>query len=672
MAEMSIIFYVISGIVVLGTLVGIAMLSKVKTAALGNKIGALSIFIAIMLTLWYNNILTVVPLIVVMVLSLVFSIWWSSRVKMIAMPQMVALLNGIGGAASAIVGAVLLWEKYAGRYAFLSAARSEGSMVVVTFGRTIFTDTTSAIAIAIGMITFFGSLVAVGKLSGKLGQKPTILPLHQLIAAILLAFSIIMVGIIGYGSFVANGIGYSTLYNSSLTELWIALSLISIFSAAFGIVFSIRIGGADMPIMISLLNSMTGVALAAAGMSVGDPMLIAVGGIVGAAGLILTQIMCKGMNRSLFEIIMGKTTVAPSVATASNASKIDEANLAHCISVLKPAKKVLIIPGYGVALSGAQNALKSLSDALEENGARVDFTIHPVAGRTAGHMNVLLADADIPYEKLLETRALDSTVDQYDVVIAVGANDIINPAAITEKDSAIYGLPILNIEKAKNIILCNLDTKPGYAGVENPLYHRDNATVLLGNALDTVSQLADTLNAGNRSHDTSAEAENAAKLLSEAKNVIIIPGYGMALANAQGLVRELSDKLEKNGANVNFAIHPVAGRMPGHMNVLLAEVDISYDKLREMNDINPEFANCDVCVVVGANDVINPAARDAVGTPIYGMPILSADESKHIVVCNYDTKPGYAGVDNPLYTSSNATFLLGDAAKTLKDLINRF
>jgi NAD(P) transhydrogenase subunit beta len=171
--------------------------------------------------------------------------------------------------------------------------------------------------------------------------------------------------------------------------------------------------------------------------------------------------------------------------------------------------------------------------------------------------------------------------------------------------------------------------------------------------------------------DALAEAEHAGEVLSKAKKVIVIPGYGMALAQAQGLVKELSDKLEKKGAAVDFAVHPVAGRMPGHMNVLLAEVDVSYDKLREMNDINPEFVDCDAVVIVGANDVVNPAARDAVGTPIYGMPILSADEAKHVIVCNYDTKPGYAGVDNPLYKSRNATLLLGDAAKTLKDLIGR-
>jgi len=261
--------------------------------------------------------------------------------------------------------------------------------------------------------------------------------------------------------------------------------------------------------------------------------------------------------------------------------------------------------------------------------------------------------------------------EQYDAVVVVGANDVVNPAARDADGTTIYGLPVIAVDKAKHVIMFNLDTKPGHAGVENPLYDRENVTLLLGDASDTIDKLNDVLGDGGKTRDASAEAEHAGKVLSNAGKVIMIPGYGMALAQAQGLVKELTDKLERNGATVDFAVHPVAGRMPGHMNVLLAEVDVSYNKLREMKDINPEFTDCDVVVIVGANDVVNPAARDAVGTPIYGMPILSADEAKHVIICNYDTKPGYAGVDNPLYESRNVTLLLGDAAKTVKDLIGR-
>ena len=650
-----IIYYIVCAVVIIGTLSGIAMMSKVKTAVTGNQIGAVSILIAVILTLWYNNILTFAPLLIVMIVSFILSAWWSTKIKMIAMPQTVALLNGLGGAASAIVGGIYLYHYHhtvAHLRILVSVPVSGNIPGAVQPG--IFPDITSGLAIAVGMMTLLGSIVAVGKLSGKLNQKPIILPGHQLITTILLILSVVMIGVIAW---------------SGIT-LWVALLLIFTISGLFGIIFAIRIGGADMPITISLLNSLTGVACAAAGMSVGDPLLIAVGGIVGAAGLLLTQIMCKGMNRSLFDILTGKTTVTASSSKQAGKAETSTKNNEY-ISILKNAKKVLIVPGYGMALAGAQGLLKELAALTEENGASVYFSIHPVAGRTAGHMNALLADADIPYEKLIEASDINKNPAQYDVVIAIGANDIINIAARNVKGTTLYGLPILDVDKAKHVIICNLDTKPGYAGVDNPLYKNDNVTLLLGNASDTLRDLISDLSDKDKEKSASEEAERAGKLLSEAKKIIIIPGYGMALAQAQGLVRDLSDKLEHKGAQIDFAIHPVAGRMPGHMNVLLAEVNVPYGKLREMNDINSEFKDCDVAIVVGANDVINPAARDAEGTPIYGMPILSADEAKHIIIFNYDTKPGYAGVDNPLYKNNKATLLLGDAAKTLKDIINK-
>ena len=653
MTSTDIFYYIACGVIIIGTLTGIAMMSKVKTAVAGNKLGAVSILAAVVLTLWYKDILTFIPLLVVVVISIFISILWSVKIKMIAMPQTVALLNGFGGAASAIVGGVFLYNTNV----LLALTGVYSSHLIPHHETSLFTNFTSALAIAVGTLTLTGSLIAVGKLSGKLSQKPVILPLHRLITVVFI-FNMVM------------GIIVTTWGNA---ELW-SILLLTLFSAFFGIVFAVRIGGADMPITISLLNSLTGIALAAAGMSVGDPMLIAVGGIVGSAGLLLTQIMCRGMNRSLIDILTGKTTVSKSgtldidklISSHTTAlSKSDHTKL------LKNAKKVIIIPGYGTALSGAQGVIKELSGVLEETGTHVDFTIHPVAGRTAGHMNVLLADADIPYEKLREFKDVNANISEYDAAIVIGANDIVNPAARSAEGTSIYGLPILAVDEVKNVIICNFDDKPGYAGVNNPLYKSDNVTLLLGDAKETVRGLIDELTDNDKTGDATEDVENAVRRLSEAENVIIIPGYGMALAQAQGLVKDLSDKLEQKGVHIDFAIHPVAGRMPGHMNVLLAEVNVPYNKLREMNDINPQFGNCDVAVIVGANDVVNPAARDAEGTPIYGMPILSADEAKHIVIFNYDTKPGYAGVDNPLYKSSKTTLLLGDAALTLKNIINK-
>jgi NAD/NADP transhydrogenase beta subunit len=273
---------------------------------------------------------------------------------------------------------------------------------------------------------------------------------------------------------------------------------------------------------------------------------------------------------------------------------------------------------------------------------------------------------------------MDQVNDEFaetDLVIVVGANDVINPAANTAEGTPIYGMPILKVHEAKHVIIFNYDTKPGYAGVDNPLYQpTDKVTLLLGDAATTVRDFMGHVEATASAGDSVEPADSEAKyaqIAREAKSVIVVPGYGMALAQAQGDVKALMDRLEAGGAEVKVAIHPVAGRMPGHMNVLLAEVDVPYDKLYEMDQVNDEFAETDLVIVVGANDVINPAANTAEGTPIYGMPILNVHSAKHVIIFNYDTKPGYAGVDNPLYEPSDkVTLLLGDAAKTVREFMN--
>ena len=255
----------------------------------------------------------------------------------------------------------------------------------------------------------------------------------------------------------------------------------------------------------------------------------------------------------------------------------------------------------------------------------------------------------------------------------MGANDVLNPAAREAEGTPIYGMPILNVDESKHIIFCNMSLNPGYAGVDNPLYNRsEGISLLLGDASETLEILISELRGKEKLEvPTDLAQTSAIRVLSKAKKVIIVPGYGMAIAQAQHLVKQLSDTLEKNGAEVKYAIHPVAGRMPGHMNVLLCEADVEYEQLYEMDDINEEFKDCDVCIVVGANDVLNPAARESEGTPIYGMPILNVDESKHIIFCNMSLNPGYAGVDNPLYNrSSGMSLLLGDASETLEQLLN--
>jgi NAD(P) transhydrogenase subunit beta len=281
------------------------------------------------------------------------------------------------------------------------------------------------------------------------------------------------------------------------------------------------VGGADMPITISLLNSLSGVAGAIAGMAVNDLLLVSVGGIVGASGLFLTQIMCKSMNRSLMDILLGKTSSVGSPKVVKNAVFVESVfedlnetpenyatveeqgelsyNETHenrdKSEILKIAKSVIIVPGYGMALAQAQHLVKQLADKMEVNGAEVKFAIHPVAGRMPGHMNVLLAEADVPYEKLFEMDDVNDTFSETDVVIVIGANDVINPAARDAKDTPIYGMPVLNVDKAREIFICNYDLQPGYAGVDNPLYNRtEGVYMLLGDAKESLNELLDRLN----------------------------------------------------------------------------------------------------------------------------------------------------------------------------------
>uniref|UniRef100_UPI0027D951C0 NAD(P)(+) transhydrogenase (Re/Si-specific) subunit beta n=2 Tax=uncultured Alistipes sp. TaxID=538949 RepID=UPI0027D951C0 len=341
------------------------------------------------------------------------------------------------------------------------------------------------------------------------------------------------------------------------------------------------------------------------------------------------------------------------------------------------AKRAIIVPGYGMALAQAQHQVRQLADKLEANGATVKYAIHPVAGRMPGHMNVLLAEADVPYDQLYEMDSINDEFKDADVVIVIGANDVLNPAARDAEGTPIYGMPVLNVDHAERIVICNFDRKPGYAGVPNPLYDMsEKVTLMLGDAKESLAELLK--DACGVSETVSREqaptqetpSQDIGSVLKSAKRAIIVPGYGMALAQAQHQVRQLADKLEANGATVKYAIHPVAGRMPGHMNVLLAEADVPYDQLYEMDSINDEFKDADVVIVIGANDVLNPAARDAEGTPIYGMPVLNVDHAERIVICNFDHKPGYAGVPNPLYDMpEKVTLMLGDAKESLAELI---
>ena len=649
------LYYVVCAVLSVTVLLGISMMSRVKTAVRGNIISAASVLAGIVVTLLYNRIASVGSIYVYMLVGVVIGSAFAVRVKMIQMPQLVALLNGVGGLASALVGILTL----------LGVGQWVSDFPV-------FSNVTAVLAIVVGVITLVGSLVAAGKLHKLLSQRPVIWKNH----AAVLNFSLIVLTVsVVYSAFAGNVFGLPA-------DVALILLISIAFSTLFGFAFSIRVGGADMPITISLLNSLSGVAGAIAGMAISDILLVSVGGIVGASGLFLTQIMCRSMNRSLMDILTGKTSVSgkkvvqpqPVMEEPKSETPDEQSGKPSAGEILRNARSVIIVPGYGMALAQAQHLVRQLADKLETNGAEVRYAIHPVAGRMPGHMNVLLAEADVPYEQLYEMDAINGDFKDTDAVIVIGANDVLNPAARDAVDTPIYGMPVLNVDEAPEVFICNFDLSPGYAGVENPLYtKRSGVHLMLGDAKDSVGRLLSELDKKEPSASSSGEepaAVNSSEKLRNARSVIIVPGYGMALAQAQHLVRQLADKLETNGAEVRYAIHPVAGRMPGHMNVLLAEADVPYEQLYEMDAINGDFKDTDAVIVIGANDVLNPAARDAVDTPIYGMPVLNVDEAPEVFICNFDLSPGYAGVENPLYTKrSGVHLMLGDAKESLSTMI---
>ena len=451
-------YYLLCGICTAVVLLGINMMSKVKTSVQGNGLSAAAMVLAMalifFLRVWAADISIVVAICLALAAGTVIGIYGAAKAEMIAMPQIIALLNGLGGGASALVAAVTAMDS----------------------GVPAFEAITAGLALAIGALTLTGSLVAAGKLARILDSRPKSLRGHSTIMAVL-AVAILI------------GIVLQTISSGA----WAIL--VAVLALGIGVVFVMRVGGADMPITISLLNALSGVAGGIAGMAINEPLLVAVGGIVGASGLILTQDMCKAMNRKLIAILTGKTTVtaAPAAVTEAEVEIIPEepARLTEDAvgAALQTAQKVIIVPGYGMALSQAQADVAALAAALEKKGTEVKFAIHPVAGRMPGHMSVLLCEADIDYDKLFMMEDINEDFASCDIAVVIGANDVTNPAANTAEGTPIYGMPVLDVEKAPMAVFCNFDEKTGYAGVPNPLYDADNVLLMLGDAKESVAQL---------------------------------------------------------------------------------------------------------------------------------------------------------------------------------------
>lgn len=451
-------YYIVSGILVALVLLGIYLMSKVKFARLGNIISGFAVLGAIINTLIYYDIIDIWALYIYMTIGALIGTILALKIKMISMPLMIAILNGLGGLASMIVSGF--------------AVKDSNALL------DIFPYITAYLGFFIGLVTFVGSIIAGLKLQRVLPQKPIHFNGYQVILTITLAV------------FAASL--FVPLF--SYVNPWIILGAGLIIGTLFAIVFTMKIGGADMPIVISLLNSFSGVAGALSGLAILDPLLVSVGAVVGASGLLLTQIMCKAMNRSLLDILLGKTSMNSSSQPKEIVEYINEEAIIkdtrNSIDILKEAKSVIIVPGYGMAIAQAQALVKELQDYFTSNGASVKYAIHPVAGRMPGHMNVLLAEVDVDYDLLFEMDDINDDFKTTDAVFVIGANDVLNPTARTNPDTPIYGMPILNVDESKDIFIFNYDLNPGYSGVQNPIYNRKSGLHLfLGNAKDTLDKL---------------------------------------------------------------------------------------------------------------------------------------------------------------------------------------
>ena len=386
--------------------------------------------------------------------------WFAAKkIQMTAMPQMVSVFNGLGGACATVLAAAELTKYYD-----YESTMTTGELGIATF------------TLLIGAVSFTGSMLAYGKLDGRIKDKNVILPRHGVINLILL---IVVTLLFIWLTIQGHEAGFL------LAGIFLILSLI------YGVSFVAPIGGADMPVVISLLNSFTGIGAAAAGLIYGNQIMLVGGILVGAAGTILTVLMCEAMNRSLLNVIVGGFgSTAGGAGAATDGDQVAKVATANDVAIqMFYANSVMFVPGYGLAVAQAQKTVKELDDLLEANGVDVKYAIHPVAGRMPGHMNVLLAEADVPYPKLLDLEDANSALKDTDTVIIVGANDVVNPAALDDPSSPIYGMPVLEVWNAKNIIVLKRSMSAGYAGIQNPLFFHDKARMLFGDAKDSIQKL---------------------------------------------------------------------------------------------------------------------------------------------------------------------------------------
>jgi proton-translocating NAD(P)+ transhydrogenase subunit beta len=459
-------------LVILLLIVGIRLFRGPKGARAGNMINALALLAAFLLVLYRYKILSPGVVVTALLAGSAIGVLIAMRVNMIQIPAMVAFQHGAGGVAAFLVSLVEL---------------SRSTAHLTAFGKIA-----GVLGLIIGAATFSGSMIASAKLANKINQRPTVLPQHSALLSAVALLTLVLGGVAAWQP-VPSG--------------WLLLVLLAL-AILMGVLFSIRIGGADMPVLISFLNATAGAAAAFCGAVIQERLLIACGATVAASGSILTHVMCKAMNRSLLNIFVGtksapaspvsRPTAPQATAMASRPDAATEAKPAQspqaaAVEKLRAAHKVVIIPGYGMALAQAQFKVIELARRLEQRGVEVKFAVHPVAGRMPGHMNVLLAEADVDYDKLVEMDVINPEFKSTDVALIVGSCDVVNPAAIQQEGTPISGMPILMAQEAKSAIVCNLDERPGYSGVENPLYQLPTTILLFGDAKITLSSLLEGL-----------------------------------------------------------------------------------------------------------------------------------------------------------------------------------
>ena len=444
---------------------GLKMLSSPDTARKGNLLSAVGMLVAIATTLTAMPQIRWSWILVAACLGSGIGAAAARLVKMTSMPQMVGFFNGFGGLASLLVG----WSEFHGSW-------------TATDPIELFTKIAILLTIVIGGITFSGSVIAGGKLAGIIAGKPLLFKGQNIINAVIL-ITIITLSIFFCTAEQVERTAEQAIY------IYVLLILAVVISLILGVLSTIGIGGADMPVVICLLNSYSGLAACAAGFAITNHVLIVSGSLVGASGIILTNIMCKAMNRSLANVLFSGFGSTKNTSRAEQQGDVNPINVEDAYLILEAARSVIFVPGYGMAVAQAQHAVRELGDLLSENGADVKYCIHPVAGRMPGHMNVLLAEADVSYEQLVEPQDVNPTIRMVDVVLVIGANDVVNPAAREDPDSPLWGMPIIDVDYAQTCIVLKRSLNPGFAGVDNPLFFKQNTRMLFGDAKASISSL---------------------------------------------------------------------------------------------------------------------------------------------------------------------------------------